>query len=147
MLAGLAGVFLPILPGLPLVWLGLFIYAIGTGFETISIAAVVIFAVVDGLAMLIDFLAPLLGLKKYNASKFGYIGAFVGFVVGLIFFSFWGALLGPLVGSFVGELAARRSLKRGSLAFLSAFVGTILGSLLRTVIGLIIVGYFIASFF
>ena len=32
MLVGLAGIVLPFFPGVPLVWLGLFIFAIGTGF-------------------------------------------------------------------------------------------------------------------
>jgi len=37
MLIGLAGVILPILPGLPLAWQGLSIYAITTEFEEISL--------------------------------------------------------------------------------------------------------------
>ncbi|GAG62169.1 unnamed protein product [marine sediment metagenome] len=40
MVVGLLGVVLPVLPGIPLAWLGLFIYALGTGFERISIATV-----------------------------------------------------------------------------------------------------------
>jgi uncharacterized protein YqgC (DUF456 family) len=68
MVTGLLGVVLPILPGIPLAWLGLFIYAIGTGFERISVATVVIFAVLTVLALLLDFLAPMLGARKYRAS-------------------------------------------------------------------------------
>ena len=45
MLVGLVGVFAPILPGIPVAWLGFFIYAIGTGFERISVVTVIVFAI------------------------------------------------------------------------------------------------------
>lgn len=48
MIVGLLGVVLPVLPGIPLAWLGLFIYALVTGFERISIATVIVFFHPDG---------------------------------------------------------------------------------------------------
>ena len=71
MAVGFAGVFLPILPGVPLAWLGLFIFAIGTGFEKVSVLAVVIFFILMLFTLALDFLAPMLGAGKYKASKFG----------------------------------------------------------------------------
>ena len=41
MLIGLFGIISALYPGVPLVWLGLLIYAIFTRFETISVPAVV----------------------------------------------------------------------------------------------------------
>jgi len=147
MLVGLAGIILPVLPGLPVVWLGFFIYAIGTGFDNISLTAVIVFGIIVLLTLLIDFLGPFLGLNKYQASKFSYLGAFSGLVIGLIFFGFWGIILGPLLGAFMGELAVKRNFKSGLLAALSAFLGTFLGGILKIAIALMMIGYFIASFF
>ena len=71
MIVGMVGVIVPGIPGIPLAWLGLFIYAIGTGFERISAIIIIALFILMALIMLVDFLAPMLGAKKYKASKFG----------------------------------------------------------------------------
>ena len=125
MLVGLIGVFAPVLPGIPLAWLGLFIYAIGTGFERISILTVIVLFVLMVLVMAVDFLAPMLGAKKYKASKYGIVGAFLGLIVGIIVFGFWGIIIGPFVGAFSFELMAKRQLKGAFKSAIGTFVGFI----------------------
>ena len=147
MVVGLVGVVLPILPGIPLAWLGLFIYAIGTGFDRISVLTVVIFAILTIFALALDFLAPMLGAKKYQASKFGIIGASIGLIVGIIVFGFWGIILGPFLGAILFELMASRKPKRALRAALGTLVGFIAGSLFKIIIILIMAGFFIASWF
>jgi uncharacterized protein YqgC (DUF456 family) len=147
MVVGLIGVVLPVLPGVPLAWLGLFIYALGTGFDRISIATVVIFFILMLLTLTFDLLAPMLGAKKYRASIYGLIGVFLGFIVGIIVFGFWGIIFGPFAGALFGELIARR--KPGQ-AFKSAFgtiVGFIAGTLFKIIVVLIMIGFFIVSLF
>jgi uncharacterized protein YqgC (DUF456 family) len=146
-LVGLIGVFAPILPGIPLAWLGFFIYAIGTGFEKISILTTVIFAILTALIMLLDFLAPMLGAKKYKASKYGILGAFLGLMVGIIVFGFWGIILGPFIGAFVFELLAKRRVKGALKAATGTVVGFIAGALVKVIFILIMTGFFIASLF
>ncbi len=63
MMVGLIGVVVPFLPGVPLAWLGFFIYALATGFVKISITATVIFSVLTLFTLSLDFLAPILGAK------------------------------------------------------------------------------------
>ncbi|MFC2017151.1 DUF456 domain-containing protein [Chloroflexota bacterium] len=147
MSVGLIGVFAPILPGIPLAWLGLFVYAIGTGFERISVTTVIVFFILMVLIMLIDFLAPMLGARKYRASKFGILGAFLGLIVGIITFSFWGIIIGPFIGAFGVELIARRQPKIAFRAAVGTFVGFIAGTLMKVIFILIMSGFFIASWF
>ena len=78
MALGFAGIFLPVLPGIPVVWLGLFTYSVATGFEDISITTVLVFLALTLFTILFDFLAPILGAKKYKASKLCIFGAFIG---------------------------------------------------------------------
>ena len=147
MLVGLAGVILPVLPGIPLAWLGLFIYALGTGFDRISITITVVFFVLMLLTLLLDFLAPLLGAKKYKASKYGILGAFIGLITGMIIFGFWGIILGPFIGAFLVELILQ---KQANVAFKSAFgtfLGLMAGTLLKIIVILIMAGFFISSWF
>lgn len=147
MVVGLIGVFLPILPGIPLAWLGFFIYAIGTGFERISLVTIIVFSVLTVLIMLIDFLAPMLGAKKYKASKYGILGAFLGLIAGIIVFGFWGIILGPFIGAFGVELLAKRQPKGAFKSAFGTFVGFIAGTLMKVIFILIMSGFFIASWF
>lgn len=147
MLVGLIGVFAPILPGIPLAWLGLFIYAIGTGFERISVTTIIVFAAITALILLLDFLAPILGAKKFQASKYGVLGAFLGLIVGVIFFNVWGIIIGPFLGAFLFEFIAKRQAKGAFKAALGTFIGYIVGALVKVIFICIMAGFFIASLF
>ena len=147
MIIGALGVVLPVLPGIPLAWLGLYIYALATGFEEISVTVIVVFFILMALSLVLDFLAPLLGAKKYRASALGVIGAFVGTIVGLFVLGFWGIILGPLAGAFLGELIASGKPKQAFGSAVGAFLGLVAGSLVKLTLILIMAGFFIASFF
>jgi uncharacterized protein YqgC (DUF456 family) len=142
---GFIGIFLPVLPGIPLAWLGLFIFAIGTGFDKISILATIIFFVLMLLTLALDFFAPMLGAGKYKASKLGIAGTFVGFIVGILVFGFWGVILGPFIGAFVGELIARRPAGQALKSATGAFIGFLAGSLVRVIYIFVLLGFFIYS--
>jgi uncharacterized protein YqgC (DUF456 family) len=145
--AGFLGIFLPILPGIPLAWLGFFIFAIGTGFTRISILATVVFFVLMLVVLLLDFLAPVLGAGKYKASKWGIAGAFVGFLVGVLIFGFWGIILGPFIGALLGEIAARRPAGQAFKSAAGTLIGFLAGSLIKTIYIFVLLGFFIYSLF
>ena len=147
MLVGLLGVVLPVLPGIPLSWLGLFIYAIGTGFDRISVTVVVIFFVLMLLTIALDFILPMLGAKKYKASRLGIIGTFIGFTVGIFVLGIWGVILGPLIGAFLGELLSRKKPQQAFRSAMGAFLGFVAGTLFKIVVILTMAGFFIASLF
>lgn len=147
MLVGLAGVILPILPGVPLAWLGLFIYALGTGFERISVTTTVIFLLVVLVTLLLDFLAPMLGARKYRASWFGVLGATIGLLVGIVLLGFWGIILGPFVGALLAELLAGRQPAGAVRSAFGTFVGFLAGTVLRLAVVLSMIGFFIVSLF
>ncbi|MFC2070212.1 DUF456 domain-containing protein [Chloroflexota bacterium] len=147
MIVGLIGVVVPVLPGVPLAWLGLFIYALVNGFEKISITATVIFFIVMLLTLAIDFLAPMLGAKKYRASKWGIVGVFLGFIAGIFLFGIWGIVLGPFLGALVGELIAKRQPAQAFRAAIGALIGFLAGNLIKVIVILIMMGFFIVSLF
>jgi len=147
MIVGLLGVVLPIISGIPLSWLGLLIYAWGTGFERISITLVVVFFVLTLLTLVLDFVVPMLGAKKYGASKFGIFGALLGFMVGIFVLGPWGIILGPFIGALLGELIVRGNPKEAAGPALGTFLGFVAGTLFKITVILIMAGFFIASLF
>lgn len=147
MLIGLVGVILPFLPGVSLAWLGLFIYAIFTHFQNISLVAILVFLGLTIISTILDLIIPSLGAKKYKASKWGIIGAFLGSLLGVAFFNLPGVIIGPFLGALVGELLSRRTFKQATQSAFGAFLGFITGALIKTILIFIMIGFLIASLF
>lgn len=126
-ISGIIGSFLPVLPGPPLAWLGLlmlyFVPEIPYDYWLLGIS--LFFAA--GI-MILDFLIPIYGTKKYGGTKYGMYGATFGLIVGL-FFPPFGILIGPFVGAFLLEIIFNQSSAKN--AFRSAW-GSFVGFLVST---------------
>jgi uncharacterized protein len=147
-LAGLAGVILPLLPGGIFVsWLGYFIFAVFTHFQKISLASTLIFLGVAVIVSIFDFLVPFLGAKKYQASKYGMLGAFLGSVFGVLVFGIPGLVIGPLAGAALGELFARKKPEEAAKTALGVLVGFLAGALVKIVFIFIMIGFLFVQAF
>jgi uncharacterized protein len=128
LLAGLACSLFPFLPGTPLILLAALVYAFATGFGSIGGGRLAILAGLTILAHILDYIAWVVGTKKFGGSGWAVAGALIGGMVGF-FFGPFGVLLGPILGATAGEL-----LKKGELGHsLKAGFGTLIGMLLGAV--------------
>ena len=144
MLTGLAGVFLPVLPGVPLVFAGAFIYAWSTSFEVITVGNIVLFAVLTAIASAVDYVGGLITAKKYGASRYGLIGGILGGILGLIAFGIPGLIIGQLAGVILGEMYFGKQMKESFTSGFAMFVGYILGSTVKVFFaGLIVIIFYI----
>ena len=80
--AGLIGSVLPMLPGSPLILLGAFIYAWYTDFTVITWGVLLILFALTLLSQMVEYLATIIGAKKYGASRWGIAGAVAGGFIG-----------------------------------------------------------------
>ena len=140
--AGFVGVIAPVLPGAPLVFIGLVLAAWAENFHYVGWPALTICAVLLGLTYVVDAIASALGVKRVGASKLAMWGAVLGTVVG-VFFGIAGILLGPFVGAVVGELIARRDVMQAGKAGVAAWIGFIVGTLGKLAIMFTMVGVFV----
>ncbi|MCK6437573.1 DUF456 domain-containing protein [Rivihabitans pingtungensis] len=129
-LIGLAGTILPALPGLPLLFAGLWLAAWADGYQHVSGATLGWLAGLAALGMAMDALAGWLGARAYGASKQALWGSLIGGVVGLLF-GLPGLLLGPLLGAVAGEWLARRDAWRAGQVGMATLVGLALGMLAK----------------
>ena len=90
----------------------------------------VAFGVAGALVLLLDYVVPAFGAKKFNCSKWGIFGCVVGTMVG-IFFVPWGILVGPFAGAVVGELIAGKKLGSSLKGGFGALLGFIFGVALK----------------
>jgi uncharacterized protein YqgC (DUF456 family) len=140
-LIGLAGAVLPALPGLPLLYAGLFLAAWTGEFERVGWITLLVLGLLVVLATVIDLLASLFGAKRMGASGQAVAGAAVGTVVG-IFLGLPGLLLGPFAGAILGELLAGRHLDQAARAGLGAWLGFLLGSLAKLALAFTMLGVY-----
>jgi uncharacterized protein YqgC (DUF456 family) len=143
MIVGLAGTILPMLPGIPLIYLGLIIYGVSTGWQAYSVNFMFFWGVVTILMVLLDYYAGAIGARKYGASSAGVWGSILGGILGIIFLGFIGIIVGPFLGAFVGELLSGKSRAHALRAGWGTFIGFVAGSLFKIVVGCIMIGNFI----
>lgn len=140
-LAGLAGVVLPLLPGTPLVFAGLWLLAWLDGFVRVGVVTIVVLAGLAALALLVDYLASALGVKRVGASGLAVTGALVGAVVG-VFGGFIGVVVGPIIGATLGELLARTGHRQAARAGVVAGLGFVVAIVAKLGISFAMLGIF-----
>jgi hypothetical protein len=143
MTAGLIGTVVPFVPGIVLIYAGYLFYGFVTGWHAYGAGTVVVWGVVAGLLMLLDFYAGSIGAKKFGASRFGIWGSFIGAVVGALAAGLPGLILGPFVGALAGELIGGRSSRQALRSAWGSFIGLMTGSLVRIAVGVVMVGTFL----
>jgi len=143
---GLSGMLLPVLPGAPLLFLGLLFGAWADGFSCVGIWTLLVLAVLTGLTYVVEFAASVLGVKKFGGSKRAMVGAALGGIVGL-FFGVPGILIGPFLGAVIGELSLQRSLDEAGRAGYGTVVGLAIGMAGKLAIGIAMIGIFILQRF
>jgi len=121
--AGLAGTILPGIPGAPLIWLGMLIYGIFTGFSNLTVGFFIGQALAVGLVFFIDYAANVWGVRRYGGSRAAVLGSVAGIVLGIFILGPLGIIFGPFLGAVAGEIIAQKPLS----AALRSGVGTIIG--------------------
>jgi len=142
MLIGLAGVFLPILPGIPLIFAGALLYGILTGFKEITPNLILIFAGLTVLSLILDYLANYFGVKKMGGGRAGATGAMIGLILG-IFFGLAGIIIFPFLFAVLFELITGKKEIQALRAGTGAFLGLLFGGLIKFILGCIMIGIFI----
>lgn len=138
---GILGSFLPVLPGLPISWLGLLVFYFIPGIE-LDYWFLGITLVVTLFLFVMDYVIPAQGTKRFGGSKAGAIGTTVGLVVGL-FFPF-GILIGPFIGALLGELIFNKTdSKRALKAAFGSFIGFLAGTFINFMAALVFLGLYI----
>ncbi len=139
---GFAGLILPAVPGIPLVFAGLVLLAWAENFAFVGWITLAALGVLALLSYGVDLLATALGAKRFGASPRAVAGAALGVVAGL-FFGLPGIVLGPFVGAVIGEFSRQASARAAVQAGLGAMLGLLLGALLKIALAFTMVGAFV----
>jgi len=144
-LVGILGTVVPALPGVPLVFAGMLLAAWADHFQHVGTITLVVLGVLCLLALMIDFVAGLLGAKRVGASPHAIWGAMLGTIVGL-FFGLPGLVFGPFLGAVAGELLVGSRLERAAHVGVGTWLGLLFGTLAKIALCFAMLGVFALSF-
>jgi uncharacterized protein YqgC (DUF456 family) len=130
-LAGIAGSLLPLLPGPPIAYVGLLLQQLKAE-PAFTTKFLLIWAGIVILTLVLDYLVPIWGTKKFGGSKYGVWGCTLGFLAAF-WMGPWGVILGPFLGAFLGEMIAGKNSKQSFRAAMGSFIGFIAGSFFKLV--------------
>ena len=144
-LLGFVGSVLPVLPGPPLSFIGLFMFALVRHFSPpLTPVLIIVMLIVTIIVVILDYFIPLIGAKKYGASKWGIYGSMGGTIAG-IFFPPFGMLLGAFVGAVLVEWVVTRKERHALSAGWGILIGSVLGTALKLGASGVMAYYFLAA--
>lgn len=147
MIIGILGSLLPVLPGPPLSWIGLLLLymtkAVPNNWWVISITLLIAILIV-----VLDYVIPAVGTKKFGGTKYGMIGTSIGLIVSFFvpIFGLFGIVIWPFIGALVGELIHNSNSSKAMKAAFGSFIGFLVGTFLKFVVAVIYLGIFIKVF-
>lgn len=130
LLVGFVGCVIPVLPGVACAYVALW-----TLYPTpyaLPVEKLLVGGIVAVVTIVLDYVVPALGAKKFNCSKWGVFGCMVGTLVG-IFFAPLGIILGPFLGAVAGELVAGKALSAAMRGGIGALLGFLAGVVIKFV--------------
>lgn len=128
-LVGLAGSFLPVVPGPPLAFIGLAVLKFSEAYapddqllggHLLAAAAITV----------LDYYVPVAGTRRMGGSKAAGRGAAIGLVLGL-FAGPLGIVVGPFIGALLAEMIVGRPLPLALKAATGAFLGFLAGVIMK----------------
>jgi len=140
-IGGLLGAVIPSLPGLPMIFGGIWLAAAVDDYLHVGLWWLLLLGGLGATGVIIEFIASTLGAKRAGASPRALWGASLGTLAGM-FFGIPGLLLGPFIGALLGELASGTSVLRSAHIGVGTWIGLLFGTLMKLVISLMMVGLF-----
>lgn len=138
MAAGVLGTFVPMLPGMWLVFASILGYGIFDGWVSYPIwYAVIVGAIAIGSTFL-DYVGVSIGAGMFGTSKSQSTGANVGYFVGGFVNKRYGSRVGSVVGSVGSEYKEHGSFKAAVRACAGSLVGSAVVSFIQFVVALIL---------
>jgi hypothetical protein len=146
LIIGLVGTVLPAVPGVGLIFLGIFAYAWHFGFATVGTGTLIALGIAAVFSLVIDYLGSAYGAKRYGSTGWGVVGSIAGGIIGLVVFNVPGLIIGIFLGAALAEAffagkSAEHSLRIG----LGSLLGFLSGTILKLFLGLIMIIVFLVT--
>lgn len=146
LVVGVIGTVAPLLPGVPVSWIGLLILKfVPATKDSLSWTLIIVLGIITLVVTILDNILPLWGTKKMGGNKKVVWGATIGLLIGL-FLGPLGVIFGPFLGALIASLLSGTKLNKATMHASGAFIGYIAGLIVKlATVGLIAL-FFVKAF-
>ncbi len=142
-LIGLLGTVLPVLPGIPLAFVGMLLAAWVGDFTKISLITVIVLGLLTAASVAVDFFASLIGAKRAGASKMAMLGGALGGLIGFFILNIVGLIIGPFIGVVAVEMFRGKSAREAGKIGFGTWIGMAVGMALKVGLAFTMLGIFL----
>ena len=139
---GVVGSIFPRLPGLPLLWASIVIFALATRFDIVDINFLLLVTMLVALEVLLDFAGSLRGTHKVQMNFWGVVGAVAGVFIATGFRNIALFIILPLSGVIIGQLITGHDALYKVQMKNYTMIGYVGGTLIKAIIGVGIIALF-----
>lgn len=143
MLLGFAGIFIPMMPGVPLMFVGALAYSAMTGFGILTWPWLVLFALLTAASVVVDYVATMWATRKMGASRRAMYGSGIGTLTGVLLYGAYGALAGAMAGAVLGELSLSRPWQMAARSGAGALLGFLISIISDAAFGILMLVLFL----
>ncbi|MGI9607647.1 MAG: DUF456 family protein [Acidimicrobiales bacterium] len=140
MLAGLLGVFVPVLPGLFVTWAAAIAYGLLVGFGGVGVATVAVISILFASSVAVGVLLPKRAVDSAGASRRSQLAGVVGALIGFFTIPFVGGFVGAIAAVLISEYVEQESWARAWESTVALVKGFGLSALVQFGIGTLMVG-------
>jgi uncharacterized protein YqgC (DUF456 family) len=147
---GLVGSILPLLPGLPLIWVGAFLWAWSDGFQQVGWPTLIVLAALMIAGVVLDWVLTPVISRRAGVSWRAIGGAILGGLLGGVFLSvlpiigtLFGALIGAILGMWFVEYQIRGDERAATAAVRAYLSGVAVTAVLNLLLALIMIAIFL----
>ncbi len=132
---GFAGTIVPMLAGIPIIYLAIFLYGWFEGFEHVNAGYLMILGVLTVLSVVIDQLCVIFGMKVFDSDNRAILGSVVGSIIGLFVLPPFGVVIFCFLGAFAVEYYLWHNLSLAIRSSIGAVLGFLSGTLFKVLLG------------
>jgi len=129
----------PIIPGVPVLWVGFLIYHFGINREELGLLFWIIMAIFTAFIFIVDFIANHYFLKKYGSTKTGERVGCLAVIVGSFIFPPFGLIIVPFISVFVTEKVQGKTNKEALKSSWATVISFLSSSLAKAILQIIMV--------
>ncbi len=138
------GLVYPIIPSAVFLFGGIILYGLLFSFTPFNWLFWTIQVLLLLLLFIADYVANLIGVKKFGGSKAGIWGSTIGIIVGPFIIPVVGILIGPFLGAIIAELAVnKKEWKQAVRIGVGSVIGFISSVVTKGLIQAFMIGYFL----
>lgn len=141
---GFIGLIYPIIPSVLFIMAGFILYGVFYSFTPFNWLFWTVQSLFVVLLFIADYVANIIGVKKYGGSKAAVWGSTIGLIVGPFVIPMLGIIIGPFLGAIIAELIIhQKDVVTASKIGFGTVIGFVSGVVSKSIIQIIMIGYFL----